>query len=424
MFVPGQFLPAILVGWGVDREQAFTEALSRASAAAAAATVVERAKLATDSKDIVLDGCKIQNKDAPTDKKKAKVIVWLNANGVIFEQNILFAREYAHRLQAHAILFNYRGVGASTGWPYVSSDLGKDGITAVKYAIATFGVEERNIIIHGHSIGGGVMSMVVGQFPDATIINDRSFWDLGAEASILMQLTGLCKFMGGLFGAYVMIVGWIVKASMADGAAIDMSAYPGQVWNISLLLLFFFWFCFCFRFFVSLFFVCWQYIYIYILLLLPKRLAMQVVNSMLIFFLLLLIAMVVTIIWTTNRFSTCMMAGSIAGWYLLGKSGAIVAITPNILTYMGWLMESGKTWDASRGLVIYHKGDGMIPYEGASLHNYLQNAGGGSINSFELTVTRDPQFNHMAPLNAVPEQWELLLSAIKQLLNRGRKLGQ
>eukprot|EP00729_Bicosta_minor_P003493 gene3493-16329_t len=350
MFVPGQFLPAILVGWGVDREQAFTEALSRASAAAAAATVVERAKLETDSKDIVLDGCKIQNKDAPTDKKKAKVIVWLNANGVIFEQNILFAREYAHRLQAHAILFNYRGVGASTGWPYVSSDLGKDGITAVKYAIATFGVEERNIIIHGHSIGGGVMSMVVGQFPDATIINDRSFWDLGAEASILMQLTGLCKFMGGLFGAYVMIVGWIVKASMADGAAIDMSAYPG--------------------------------------------------------------------------FSTCMMAGSIAGWYLLGKSGAIVAITPNILTYMGWLMESGKTWDASRGLVIYHKGDGMIPYEGASLHNYLQNAGGGSINSFELTVTRDPQFNHMAPLNAVPEQWELLLSAIKQLLNRGRKLGQ
>lgn len=421
MFVPGQFLPAILVGWGVDREQAFTEALSRASAAAAAATVVERAKLETDSKDIVLDGCKIQNKDAPTDKKKAKVIVWLNANGVIFEQNILFAREYAHRLQAHAILFNYRGVGASTGWPYVSSDLGKDGITAVKYAIATFGVEERNIIIHGHSIGGGVMSMVVGQFPDATIINDRSFWDLGAEASILMQLTGLCKFMGGLFGAYVMIVGWIVKASMADGAAIDMSAYPGQVWNISLLLLFFFLVLFLFPVFCFPFFLFVGNIYITP----PSKTSCNAscqFNAD--FFLLLLIAMVVTIIWTANRFSTCMMAGSIAGWYLLGKSGAIVAITPNILTYMGWLMESGKTWDASRGLVIYHKGDGMIPYEGASLHSYLQNAGGGSINSFELTVTRDPQFNHMAPLNAVPEQWELLLSAIKQLLNRGRKLGQ
>ena len=37
--------------------------------------------------------------------------------------------------------------------------------------------------------------------------------------------------------------------------------------------------------------------------------------------------------------------------YALGKSGAIVAITPNILGYMGWLMESGKTWDNSRGKI-------------------------------------------------------------------------
>lgn len=349
MFVPGQFLPAILVGWGIDREQAFTEALSRTSPAATAATIVDRTVLTTGSNDVVLDGCQILNKEVSADKTKARVIVWLNANGVIFEQNVLFAREYAHRLKAHAVLFNYRGVGASTGWPYVSADLGEDGVTAVKYAIKTFGVQEHNVIIHGHSIGGGVMSMVVGEFPKATIINDRSFWDLGAEASILIQLTGLCKFMGGLFGAYVMIVGWIVKSSMAEGASVDMSSYPG--------------------------------------------------------------------------FSTSMMAGSILGWYALGKSGAIVAITPNILGYMGWLMESGKTWDNSRGLIIYHKGDGMIPYEGASLHNYMQNSDGGAINSFELTVARDPQFNHMAPLNAVPDQWERVLAAIEDLLQRGRKLG-
>lgn len=60
---------------------------------------------------------------------------------------------------------------------------------------------------------------------------------------------------------------------------------------------------------------------------------------------------------------------------------------------------------------------------GASLHNYMQNSDGGAINSFELTVARDPQFNHMAPLNAVPDQWERVLAAIEDLLQRGRKLG-
>ena len=49
----------------------------------------------------------------------------------------------------------------------------------------------------GHSIGGGVMSMVVGEFPKATIINDRSFWDLGAEVGTIdddSRVTVFCIF--------------------------------------------------------------------------------------------------------------------------------------------------------------------------------------------------------------------------------------
>ena len=41
------------------------------------------------------------------------------------------------------------------------------------------------------------MSMVVGEFPKATIINDRSFWDLGAEVGTIdddSRVTVFCIF--------------------------------------------------------------------------------------------------------------------------------------------------------------------------------------------------------------------------------------
>jgi pimeloyl-ACP methyl ester carboxylesterase len=214
-----------------------------------------------------LDAALLWNKNAPADMAEARAIVWLNANGVIYEQNIGFVMDYATRLNCHAVVFNYRGVGESKGWPYISADLGDDGAAMVEYVMKTLGVAEKNVIIHGHSIGGGVMSMLVGKFKSALVVNDRSFWSLGAEAAMLMDITGLCKFMGGLFGSYFLIVGWFVKVALSSESAVDLSWYPG--------------------------------------------------------------------------FSMSMMVGAAVGWMGLGKSGAIVAITPKILTYMGWIMESG-----------------------------------------------------------------------------------
>ena len=118
-------------------------------------------------------------------------------------------------------------------------------------------------------------------------------------------------------------------------------------------------------------------------------------------------------------FSVSLMSGAVAGWLGLGRSGVIVAITPTILTYMGWLMESGQTWDGDRGLVIYHRGDGMIPYEGASLYNHLQTVQQkAKVSSLELTTHRDSQFNHMAPLNTIPTQWEDVIRAVQSLIER------
>jgi hypothetical protein len=73
-------------------------------------------------------------------------VVWFNANGVIYEQawcfpvapsrvtcaQILdFLDIYSREIDANVIVFNYRGVGASSGWPNTAADLTSDGATCL-----------------------------------------------------------------------------------------------------------------------------------------------------------------------------------------------------------------------------------------------------------------------------------------------------
>ena len=59
-----------------------------------AATIVDRTVLTTGSNDVVLDGCQILNKEVSADKTKARVIVWLNANGVCHQNCLLDPSPY------------------------------------------------------------------------------------------------------------------------------------------------------------------------------------------------------------------------------------------------------------------------------------------------------------------------------------------
>lgn len=42
-------------------------------------------------------------------------VIWTNANGVPYEQNLVFLYEYCNKLGVNVLSFNYRGVGQSTG---------------------------------------------------------------------------------------------------------------------------------------------------------------------------------------------------------------------------------------------------------------------------------------------------------------------
>lgn len=87
----------------------------------------ERLKIPTSDTKVVLDGMLLRNEG----NQSNRWILWLNANGVVYEQNLEFALEYATALNANILVFNYRGVGESTGWPSTANNLADDAQSAL-----------------------------------------------------------------------------------------------------------------------------------------------------------------------------------------------------------------------------------------------------------------------------------------------------
>jgi hypothetical protein len=94
-------------------------------------------------------------------------------------------------------------------------------------------------------------------------------------------------------------------------------------------------------------------------------------------------------------------------------------------------MEVGAAWKPTRGIVVFSKADGVIPYEQASLHAYLlRTIGATAFESFELPPARGPnamQMNHMGPLTSPiwQVQYVQIVTKLKQMLSIGppRTLG-
>eukprot|EP00038_Savillea_parva_P018109 m.22439 g.22439 ORF g.22439 m.22439 type:complete len:413 (-) comp3986_c0_seq2:53-1291(-) len=155
------------------------------------------------SDGVQLDAISLKNTNlAAEPTSKHRFIVWLNANGVLYEQNIAFAAHYATALNAHALLFNYRGVCESEGWPYESEKLAMDGRAAVGYVMTTYGTPEDHILLHGHSLGGGVVAKIAAEFPQCYKIYDRTFWSIESTAKVMVT-KGLGRVMGALLFAYI-----------------------------------------------------------------------------------------------------------------------------------------------------------------------------------------------------------------------------
>lgn len=152
---------------------------------------------------------------------QTKWMIWFNPNGAAYEELIEFLERYAARLHVSLLAFNYRGVARSQGMPQVAEDLVTDGLAAMDYLLKQ-GVESKNILLHGHSMGGAVASKVRALYPDGPIISDRSFRSLNhVVLALVVHEPALGALVGGLVGG---LLGGVVGGTY-------MSSYSSAVYS-------------------------------------------------------------------------------------------------------------------------------------------------------------------------------------------------
>jgi hypothetical protein len=93
-------------------------------------------------------------------------IINFRGNGECYEhpQNLDQMVKDAYKLGINVIGFNYRGVNNSQGKAKSKNDLVRDGIAQVTYLIEEKKILPENIILKGHSLGGGVAALVAKHF--------------------------------------------------------------------------------------------------------------------------------------------------------------------------------------------------------------------------------------------------------------------
>lgn len=133
------------------------------------------------SEGVLLDAMLLQTETRegePVVLKDERWTMWLLGNGSYYEFILDMLGKYATEVNTNILCFNYRGVGRSTGVPTSGTDLVDDARAVLQYIISK-GVDMDKILIHGHSLGGAVGTLVRAQYP-GPLINDRSFSSLNA----------------------------------------------------------------------------------------------------------------------------------------------------------------------------------------------------------------------------------------------------
>lgn len=206
IFVPLQFLPSLLIGKiaPIDDIRAKYESGPKTA-------TVKRLSIPTPSPGVTLDGMVLRTPGLEhTPPDKVRWIIWFNANGVIYEQVLEFVEQYAAKLNANAIVFNYRGVGHSTGWPSEGQSLFEDGRAVFDHVATEYGAVAPNVLLHGHSMGGVVAAGMFGGWdvarhgaaPQCKRVNDRSFRTVVSTAQTMMR-AGLGRMMGVILMSYL-----------------------------------------------------------------------------------------------------------------------------------------------------------------------------------------------------------------------------
>lgn len=121
-------------------------------------------------------------------------MIFFNGNMQLYENNLYDFQSTGKNLDVNMLVFNYRGVGDSKGYPWKTDDLIADGEACVKYLLSK-GVPEANIYIDGFSLGGGVGTQVASLHEKIGLTNFCSFSSISKIASVIFNRPALANIV-------------------------------------------------------------------------------------------------------------------------------------------------------------------------------------------------------------------------------------
>ena len=209
----------------------------------------EEIKIPTENEGTTLDGLFFKGDGC---EKSDRTMILFNANGIRYEEYgnpkvDLFELNKWQENGWNVVVFNYRGIGKSTG--KVSRDgLISDGEAAIEFIKKNYQTPEKLILLHGHSIGGGIAAEVAARYPEVNYCSDRSFSSLSTQIASMFgdlhlmkpnKLENLLKNLGWELNAFdnlSKIKGKkIVIKNQSDGIIVDhLSDRIKMVYNIKL----------------------------------------------------------------------------------------------------------------------------------------------------------------------------------------------
>lgn len=149
--------------------------------------------------DAFLDGIMIPPSSRQVPKfGRRKFLIYLGGNGEMYEMTYLSLVVLADRLGVTVVMANPMGVGRSAGVTRSGEDLVLAARSTAEWILnggnaagsGATPVSRRDVVVLGHSIGGGVASRLVAQhYPEFGLVLDRTFSSLSDAAISLSPVS-------------------------------------------------------------------------------------------------------------------------------------------------------------------------------------------------------------------------------------------
>ena len=125
-----------------------------------------------------LDGMYFQAKGPLTDK----TVLFCNPNAGFYETCGDVVDFYRNQLGCNVLLFNYRGAGASESRPTTDRTL-HDMEDIYDWLVTHKEIQEKDLLVHGRSVGGVHAASLASAHPRITLVCDRTFENLASAAN-------------------------------------------------------------------------------------------------------------------------------------------------------------------------------------------------------------------------------------------------